>query len=338
MPFSQKLKLAFLFLLTALLPSACSTSDEPVDGGESVTPQVIFLFSPGGLGDMGYNDCILEGVQSFKISHPDIDVFLYSPPSIEVAERIFSDWMKRPGSNIPVIFTLASSDYEHLVDEYLPQYELTDNKSILLFESRKTYDNPKVHTFQISMYGASYLAATCAKELCGDKRSLVLLGSSTDSPIQLAKEGFIAGLGSTNYDIEYLAADWSGFVMANIAYQRMSEWAPAYGFIFPVAGGSNMGIYRFTREYADSPFIAGMDSDQSGFSHKIVGSLVKHIGSLINNYLTEWLHGNQLPEFKTYGLDTGYVDWQLSTQYHEILKETRERELSTAIAKENEYF
>ena len=96
-----------MLMLMALAFTSCSDSSEP-DSPE-VTPQIIFLFSPGGLGDMSYNDCILEGVQRFKKANPDVDVFIYSPSTIEEAERIFSDWMKRPGSNIPVVFTLASS-------------------------------------------------------------------------------------------------------------------------------------------------------------------------------------------------------------------------------------
>ena len=50
------------FLVTGAL-SSCNHTDELEP--ESPAPQIVFLFSPGGLGDMSYNDRILEGVQRF---------------------------------------------------------------------------------------------------------------------------------------------------------------------------------------------------------------------------------------------------------------------------------
>lgn len=336
-PIYKFLQTAALFL-SAWMLAACGETEVPDGVSDAPTPQIIFLFSPGGLGDMSYNDCILAGLQQFKKSHPEVDVFLYSPPSMEAAERIFTDWLKRPGSDIPVVFTLASNDYEYMVDEFVEPHTLTDNKRLLLFESLKEYPDPRISTFQISMYGASYLAGVSARECAGDKRSLVLLGSSSDVPIQSARDGFIAGYDGEDYDIEYLADDWTGYVMANVTYQRMSEWGPAYGFIFPVAGGSNMGLYRYTREYEDSPYMAGMDIDQSGFSHKITGSVVKRLDLLIEEYFDGWLLTGDLPEPRIYGLESGYVDWMLSPRYEELLRRKTEAARPAAVRNENEYY
>lgn len=328
------LYLCFISIFLGIV--GCSDTDAPEESAD-VTPQVIFLFSPGGLGDMSYNDCMLQGVQNFKKNHPEIDVFLYSPPSMEVAERIFTDWLKRPGSNIPVVFTLASSDYEPLMDTYIGEYELTDNKRILFFETSRKFEDPQIYTFQISMYGASFLAGVTAAEITGDEKSLVLLGSSSDQPIRAAQDGFIDGLGTNNYDIDYLADDWTGFVMANVTYQNMSKWSDLYGFIFPVAGGSNNGIYRYTREFTDSPFLAGMDIDQSELSTRIVGSVVKRLDLLIEEYFQEWLMTGDMPESRIYGLESGYVDWKLAPLYEETYYSLKEESLPLAIEKENEY-
>ena len=142
---------------------------------------------------MSYNDCILEGVQRFKLDQPETDIYIYSPESLDEAEKIFSDWLVRPESNIPVLFVLATSDYEPIAERYLKEHSLTANKSILLFESRKPYSDPNIHTFQISMYGASYLAGATASRCCGDKKALALLANDSDSPIGIARDGFIAG-------------------------------------------------------------------------------------------------------------------------------------------------
>lgn len=81
------------FLVTGAL-SSCNHADELEP--EIPAPQIVFLFSPGGLGDMSYNDRILEGVQRFKMENADIDIYIYSPESLQEAERIL-----RTGLNVP---------------------------------------------------------------------------------------------------------------------------------------------------------------------------------------------------------------------------------------------
>lgn len=322
-------------LLLMILTAACGREDDI--STDAAQPQVIFLFSPGGLGDMSYNDRILEGVQRFKMAQPGTDVYIYSPESVEEAERIFSDWLMRPESDIPVLFVLATSDYEPIAEKYLKEQSLTSNKSILLFESRKRYSDPNIHTFQISMYGASYLAGTTAARCCDDKKALVLLANDSDSPIGIAKDGFIAGF-QGNCDVEYLADDWTGYIQSSLTYQKMSDWSKTYGFIFPVAGGSNAGLYRYSRENADSPFLAGMDIDQSSLSNKITGSVIKEIDRLIFEYLTEWTKTGTMPEDQLYGLESGYADWKLSPLYEAEYKGIIEQARRQAIPKEREYY
>lgn len=317
------------------MTSACSKDDGPV--AETPQPQIIFLFSPGGLGDMSYNDCILEGVQRFKLEQPETDIYIYSPESLDEAEKIFSDWLVRPESNIPVLFVLATSDYEPIAEKYLKEHCLTANKSILLFESRKRFEDPNIHTFQISMYGASYLAGATAARCCGDKKALALLANDSDSPIGIARDGFIAGF-QGKCDVEYLADDWTGYIQSSLTYQKMSDWSKKYGYIFPVAGGSNAGIYRYSRENEDSPFLAGMDIDQSGLSNKITGSVIKKIDRLIFEYLMEWSTTGTMPDAQLYGLESGYADWKLSPLYKSEYKDVMEQTRQQAITKEIEYY
>lgn len=322
-----------LFVAVSLL--SCSKEDEPVP--DAAMPQIVFLFSPGGLGDMSYNDCILEGVQRFKSENLGIDIYIYSPDSLEEAERIFSDWLVRPGGEVPTLFVLASSDYEPIAEEYLDGYDLSANKSILLFESRKQYADERIHTFQISTFGASFLAGGTAALCTGGGKALVVLANDSDRPIAIARDGFVEGFGG-ECDVEYLADDWSGYVQASLTYQKMSTWSKEYGFIFPVAGGSNAGIYRYSREYEDSPFLAGMDTDQSGLSNRITGSVIKHIDRLVYEYLTEWTQTGFMPETRLYGLESGYADWQLSplfeSEYNDAVSALRQQ----AINKEKEYY
>lgn len=106
--------------------TSCSKDDDPAV--RTSQAQIIFLFSPGGLGDMSYNDCILQGVQRFKSEHPDTDIYIYSPGALDEAEKIFTDWLVRPESDNPVLFVLGTSDYEPIADRYLRDHSLSANK------------------------------------------------------------------------------------------------------------------------------------------------------------------------------------------------------------------
>lgn len=329
-------RLLNIFILAILLLATGCTADR-TDEPAAPTPQVVVLFSPGGLGDMSYNDCILQGVQGFKKEHPEVDVFMSSYGSLEETDRIFSDWLKRPESNIPVLFVLASSDFEPLVEKYNEEYTLPPNKTLLLFETTKTFDKPGIHTFQISMFGASYLAGVSASAVAPGAKSMILLGSSSDKPIQTARDGFLAGNGGECETLA-LAEDWQGFVMPTFTYREMSSWALRYGFIFPVAGGSNAGIYRYSREFSNCPFLAGMDVDQSDLSSKITGSVVKRFDRLINEYFSNWLKGIELPKSALYGLESGYVDWQLSPRFEERLGNIVESNREKAITEEKYFY
>lgn len=323
-----------LLLAAAVLLTSCNSEEDPTE--TSPPPQIVFLFSPGGLGDMSYNDRILEGVQRFKMRHAEIDIYIYSPESIAEAEKIFSEWIERPESDIPMLFVLGSSDYEPMLEHHIGQCKLAPNKNILLFESQKKYDDERIRTFQISMFGASYLAGLCARA-CTDQAPLVLLANDTDSPIGIAKDGFMSGFGS-ECDVEYLAEDWTGYVSASIAYQRMSDWSVKYEFIFPVAGGSNSGLYRYSREFEYSPYLAGMDIDQSSLSDKIIGSVIKHIDRLIYEYLARWANTGSMPHNAFYGLESGYVDWMVAPRYESLLDCYVSENRQTAITKEKEYY
>lgn len=313
--------------LITIFCTSCSSDniDEP-DVPVEPTPQIIVMYGPSGLGDQGYMDCILTGVQKFKRAHyTDVDMYQYSPTAMEEAERLLTDWLSLPQSNIPALFVVASSDYEALVTEALSEHSLTDNKRMLMFENDTELDLP-ITIFQMSMYGASYLAGVTAAEYvrslgedAANKDALILLAHPNDVTIAKSGTGFQDGFNSAGIDAkaftEYLAEDWTGYVSAQAAYQRMSTWSQNYAFVFPVAGGSNQGVYRYTREYPDSPLTAGMDVDQSGLSRNITGSVIKHIDNVVYDFMETWLSTGELPESTVFGLESGYVDWLLSPNY-----------------------
>ncbi|MCD8317691.1 MAG: BMP family ABC transporter substrate-binding protein [Paraprevotella sp.] len=296
--------------------------------------KIIILFSPGGLGDQGYNDLILKGVQLFKKQWYDrADVYIYCPKTTEEGSLVFSDWLAKPESSVPTLLVAASNDYEPVMKKCLAQDTLTANKQVLLFESSNP-DNLPITTFQISMFGPSYIAGKTVK-LLGLTSPLIVLANPNDGPIKTAAEGFKAGFGNGT-ETEYLADDWNGYIAAQQTYQKMSSWSSSHDFIFPVAGGSNAGIYRYSRDVTQSPLLAGMDVDQSNLSTYIIGSVIKNIDLTIVEYLTQWTETGQLPKSKIYGLESDYSDWQVAFGYLQ-LEEIKRNVFQEAIQQERNY-
>lgn len=331
----------YIFSMTSLLVllflCGCS-SEEEWEPEQAPSYQIIVLFSPGGLGDRGYNDLILKGLQKIRSSREDVKLLFHSPTSEQEAERIFSDWLKLKGEKIPALFVLASNDYVGMTERLLAGDSVAfPNKDVLLFEAAREESLP-ISTFNISLYGASYMAGATAA-LCPGYRALAVLGSSNDKTTAHAARGFTDGCADHNLDADVtaLADDWHGYAMADEAYRNMFEWAMDYTFIYPIAGGSNSGIYRYLREYPGGLYAAGMDVDQSALSMQIVGSTVKHIDRLVEDYLLRWIETGELPEYEQYGLESGYVDWVLSPEYEYIFAADVEEIRNTAKEKERIY-
>lgn len=326
MPMIRFLQYLFLPLFAITNLAVVSCGDDEGRETEPLTEQklVIALFSPGGLGDRGYNDQILTGLQRVHINREDCAMLFSSPQSMDDAEKIFADWLDTPSSGMPCLFILASVEYEAMANRLLTerQGEFGENKSILLFETQQSSSFPAVYTFKIEMYGASYLAGITAAVM-GKVTPMSLLGSASDREIRTASDGFADGyraLTGNDADLDWLSEDWHGYTMSQEAYERMADLAARYDFIFPVAGGSNLGIYRYLRDHTDGPHVAGMDIDQSPFSNQIVGSVVKHIDRLVEDGVTAWLNAPTHEDAHwDFGLKSGYIDWQLSSRYADLL-------------------
>ncbi len=330
----------WVVIMTVLAFPSCSSDSDGPGGKWDVVPQVVVMYSPGGLGDQGYNDCILTGVQTFRKEYADrVEIYQYSPHDMSEAERLFTDWLKLSGGGIPSLFVVASNDYEAMVGKAMDGYAQTENKQVLMFESDNRQGLPVGH-FSISMYGASFLAGVAAAQ-CGAEKALAMLAHPYDTGLENAamgfRDGFIHAGPQGTVETVYLADDWTGFVADSLAYRRMYDWSTAYDFIYPLAGGSNKGVFRYTREYAQVPLTAGMDVDESGLSRVIVGSLVKRMDKLVFRYLKEWLGTGELPEPAVYGLESGYVDWLVAPSYKDRVEQHVKDSRMTAIQKEKEH-
>lgn len=330
-----------LLLLTACCLQACSddTSAGSPDADDLARPyEITVIFTPNGLGDMGYNDLALQGLQRFYKNHTDMRMYFNAPRDMSQAESIFREWASRPAAGRSLCI-LATSDFEDLVTAYFQSdTALPDGKEVLLFESDNPHDLP-ISTFRMSLYGASFLAGVCAASLT-DGKGLAVGGSSSDASIRSALDGLADGyahMGRSTPDVVFLSDGFDGYAMPDKAYRNMAEWSSHYDFVYPVAGGSNLGIYKYLRDYASTVHTAGMDVDQSHLCNKVTGSAVKHLDRLLAFYLNLWLSGTPLPAKAWYGLGSGFVDYLVAPDYGASLGNVAEACRQTAIDKENAY-
>ncbi len=330
--------LPLLYLLTFVC-SSCSDKEYITETPPNeLRPEITVIFTPNGLGDLGYNDLVLQGFQTIYQNNLFIKMYLYAPHSIQEAEDIFTDWIQRSTSQRSLCI-LATSDYEQMVNNYFTQTDtLPKGKDVLLFESNNPHNLP-ITTFRLSMYGASYLAGVCAATSTKGN-ALIVGGSSSDTSIQSAFDGFTDGYKSITDDTPdtaFIASSYEGYAQPITAYYMMGRWSRTYSFIYPVAGGSNLGIYKFIRDYNPSVFTTGMDVDQSHLCNKITGSLIKRLDKLVAFYTNLWLSGNSMPRKAVYGLGSQFVDWTLAPSYSEELEVITNTYRDQAIQKENEY-
>ncbi len=306
----------------------------------SARKEVLVLFSPNGLGDNGYNDQVLRGVVRYANGDKgaDVEVDYYNPMSLEDGVRIIDEWHDATFDEGSGLLVLASAVYKDtLVSRLLKRPLDTSHRKVLMFETDKVA-LPGVSTFSLSMYGTAYIAGAVAKEM--HSTPLIVLANPTDKSINVAADGFregYAAYGDDKIDAVYLSDADEGYAMADSVYRLMYDWGMRYNFIFPVIGGSNMGVFRYMREYPRDLYTVGTDVDQSHLCNQMVGSMVKHIDRVVEEYLTRWAAGEELPKHMVYGLESGYVEWVPSYNFNGVFDEILSRARVEAIAKEQSY-
>lgn len=260
---------------------------------------VTLVASIGGNGDNGYNDLVLAGVIRFYNRHDNLKMSLLHPKNIEEAKVIYRDWDNATsGKSGKSIIIFSSDDYEDLTLD--KSIQLDSNQRALFFESEET-DLPKnITTFTIRRYGISYLAGAMASK---SKEAHVVAAYEKEGVTKDAIKGFCDGYldaGGNNVVVDYLALDETGYSMPNEAYTLAGTHDEA--FIYPLAGGSNNGIYKYSRDMLFSlQLVAGMDVDCSEYSTRVPFSVVIHIDNVIYNLLEQWETAESLASHIEFG-------------------------------------
>lgn len=336
-----KLKTLITLIVCVHAVWACTqSSDDIVTSGQD--KEIFVLFGPDSWGDNGYNDLIYSGlldcIGSDKLK--DVKVRYVNPTSMSEALKLIASWKKDSLAYNKRLLVLANAVYKDVINKDLSGFTLDDkSNSVLLFESGKS-DIKGVHTFMLSLYGTSYISGAVAAKL--HLTPLIVLGNSRDSITASATDGFTDGFrdyGEKNAEIakEYLSDTYNGYNMPDSTYNLMHQWAQNYNFIFPIMGGSIMGVFHYLRENPNKLFTVGMDVDQSNLCNELLGSMTKNIDSLFSSWLIKWASGETLPQYATYGLEEGYTEWKKANIALEDKGIDIEEIKVVAIRKEKEY-
>jgi len=329
---SGMIKISFVTVLLFLLIGCSRSNDEPDFLSEE--KEVRVMFSINGVGDQSFNDDILRGVMESQKENGFLLQY-YIPVDPADAENKLKEWLL-DDDNERTFTILATNEYEDLARELL-KGEWRSN-FLLIEASSRDFTIP---VLCFAGYGVSFLAGVSAYSHTKGDTAVYLGGERGHRFIEECYHGFKDGYlyaGGEYVVAEYLSDKPDGFAMPLRAYIMADSLYHQYPFIYPIAGGSNSGIYQYLREHTDMEgYTAGVDVDQSAYSDRIIGSMIKEVGRAIGDYISIWLKGEVLPEWQLFDLQSEYVSFRPAESYKARLIEVIDSHMDIACKKEEEY-
>lgn len=311
---------------------------EPPPALSPPQPTVRLLIASSGLGDMSYNDNIFRSVLEAQQEH-GFRLEYVSPRDNEEAEKTLRTWQAEEKKDTArSYFTiLAASEFEDLARSVVPPAPVGN---YLFFDTKA--DHLPIPVFHFTGYGVSFLAGVAAYTQTRDKGDKVayLGGQQHEAFIAECYDGFRDGYiyaGGKEVAEIYLSTTHEGFAMPQKAYHTADSLYKLYPFIYAVAGNSNTGVYQYLRDYPDDNYTAGVDVDQSAYSTRIIGSMIKETGRCVKEYIALWMQGKEVPMRKWYTLESGFMSFRIAEPYKTQLEEIVNEHLPIATKKEIEY-
>jgi hypothetical protein len=179
-------------IMTALALCTLLSGCEKEEAVDANARRVEVVLSPGGVGDQGYNDQILRGLQTAAVRY-GFTLAIHIPEEKEQGIQIYNEWLNAPLDNDceRSLFVFSGSEYEYLLDSLpLPQDE---RKDVLMFETERQVEG--IYTFFVGCYAASYLAgATSVFDNEGEEqKALVIAANPHDRQVRRAVDGYRDG-------------------------------------------------------------------------------------------------------------------------------------------------
>ena len=314
----MKLRISYIFIIISfflILFTGCRKEEFDLKHSNA---RVEVVLSPEGVGDQGYNDKILRGLQQAAAKY-GFTLALHIPEAKELGIKIYADWLDTPLNEDceRSLFVFSGSEYEYLLEDLTLPDDI--RKDVLMFETEREVEG--IYTFFVGCYAASYLAgATCVLDTEGEEqKALVIAANPHDRQVRRAVEGYRDGYlaaGGNECDVHYLSEEPDGgYRMQDEAYRFCMENDGNYMYYFSTAGASNKGVYRFSREHSN--LAVGMDDDMGFFSSMITMSVVKHMDKVVVDVLGDLLNNRELPYHQKFTYPSGYEELVYSAEFTE---------------------
>ena len=259
------------------------------------------LFATGGIGDRSYCDDVYAGLVRASL---DTDFHLTTEAPIDRAEAtiIFAQWTGSPRQGPEMIFTMAVLPESGTPCQFGGRHvvELDGNDGPC----------PGLKTVTYRSFAPSFLAGVAAMAVSPRKKASVVGGMDIAIVNEFVR-GFVAGVvyaGGTVVDIQYLSKTQDGFASPDKAQAVAQQMYADVDVVFPVAGGSGMGVFEAARE-APGRYAFGMDVDQSWLGRGvIIGSVVRRLDLSVIQAIHEEAAGEFRDGPVSLGLDEGGTD------------------------------
>lgn len=317
-----------LFFYMLLIICACNAEQESVDAF-----QVKILYPLSGLGDRSFADSLYEGVVKAGL-HVNFEKTEIMSNDADEAKKTYTSWIQNQAENTELIIA-AGVDYAGFITE--SGCELNNRK--LLYMDYKLEQCDNIRNVIYKTYAPSFLAGVAAMEVSQTGKAAIIGGMDID-PVNEFIEGFKAGVeyaGGTITETRYISQNNDGFWSAEKAKEIAMELYEEVDVIFPVAGGSNTGVFEATKA-EDGRYTFGIDSDQSFWGKTVIlGSVVKHLDLSVEEAITDFADDTLETGIFYMGIEEGKTDFLLN-DYFAHLKPVIDAAYLKAVEKEKKTF
>ena len=309
----------------------------------SYDTEVIAVFTPNGIGDQSNSGLIYKGIlaatDSLGISFRPIIPKTYKEGAETLAQltRINEKGRKR-------LIISTDPEYSDYLREAAVQGCITDSDStkLLVLDGSLTHSN--IYTVHIPFYGMMYKAGYVASKMDDVKNARIYIANNKYRYIREGKDGFIDGFAHNktgNIDIIDLSSindnNTEGFQKGTSAYIYYApECVGVYDMVLPLCGETAMGFLRYNREFPESFYTVGVETDMSVYSPDVPFSCVEHLDRIVSACITDWAN-NQLERRRTFGLDEKWVELVISEKHRNMLQPAADEIHAQAVELEENY-
>jgi len=322
---------AAILTATAVVAGCSDDADNVVVDAADHRPSVTVIMPSSGAGDNGYVDSIVEGLMSFSNSH-DVKMHFLHPGSTSEGEALMQYWYSQTSAlEDSSLLVMASSEYVRSLKAAGP---LQGKREALVFE----YDGDDlpdgVSAMQVERYGAGYVCGA----MVARHNTYVIAALRGDESLEKSINGFVDGFYAHSKDFPHsegceaeceviaLADDYTGYSLQDKAYKICDSIQSAVETVastcgnvediydrllttyFPLAGGSNMGVYSFVHALGNGySQVIGVDNDYGAYSSSIPFSMLVNIDDAVYNTLHRWVSGEGLSKVEKYKYEDGYI-------------------------------